>query len=207
MTEQEWLVCEDPRAMYAEMMNLTPSRSDRKWRLLACAIQSVRLVYVQWDDRERIKNTITDAIAWTETGKKPSCSGSGAYYVLMEPAHRGVGWLIGQPRSVSPEPVIRDKEMDRKAADLLREVIGDPFRPVKIRCSRLCDIHNPSWLTLTALSIAQQIYTIQDYTGMPILADAMEEAGCDVQSILEHLRSSSTHVRGCWALDLILGKE
>ena len=42
---------------------------------------------------------------------------------------------------------------------------------------------------------------------MPILADAMEEAGCDVREILEHLRGSNTHVRGCWALDLILGKD
>jgi len=198
MTEQEWLVCEDPRVMYAELRNLTPSLSDRRWRLLACAIQRVRLVYVWGDDCERIKDTIADAIMWAESGQKLSYSGSSAYYVLMEPAHRGVYWLIGNPRSVSPEPGTIGADIDRKAADLFREVVGNPFRPKK-DCK--------SWLTPTVLSIAQQIYDTQDYTGMPILADAMEEAGCDEQSILEHLRINNTHARGCWALDLILGKE
>jgi hypothetical protein len=89
----------------------------------------------------------------------------------------------------------------RIQADLLREVVGNPFRPVTI---------NPAWLTWndgTVRRIAQTIYDERGFDRMPILADALTDAGCDNEDILNHCRSEGPHVKGCWAVDLILGKE
>jgi hypothetical protein len=82
---------------------------------------------------------------------------------------------------------------------LLREIFGNPFRPVDFA---------PEWRTDTAVSLAKQIYDSRDFSAMPILADALQDAGCDNDDILNHCRdTSSTHVRGCWVVDLVLGKE
>jgi hypothetical protein len=74
------------------------------------------------------------------------------------------------------------------------------FRPVAI---------NPAWWAWndgTVKKIAQAIYDERAFDRMPILADALEEAGCTNQDILTHCRSGREHVRGCWAVDLILGR-
>lgn len=82
--------------------------------------------------------------------------------------------------------------------DLLREIFGNPFRPVAV---------DPSWLTSTAVAIAQGIYDDKAFDRLPILADALQDAGCENADILNHLRSPGPHVKGCWALDLVLGKQ
>jgi hypothetical protein len=81
---------------------------------------------------------------------------------------------------------------------LVKDIFGNPFRPVAI---------DQSHLTLTATSLAQSIYAARDFQRMPILADELEAAGCHNQDILDHCRGSGPHVLGCWVLDLILGKE
>jgi hypothetical protein len=86
-------------------------------------------------------------------------------------------------------------------AGLLREIVGNPFRPVTVE---------PSWLTWmfgTVPKLAEVIYNDRSYANLPILADALEDAGCDNADILDHCRSGGEHVRGCWVLDLLLGKE
>jgi hypothetical protein len=83
----------------------------------------------------------------------------------------------------------------------LRDIIGDPARPVCI---------NPYWLSWdrgTAVNLAHAIYDERAFDRLPILADALEEAGCADQDILGHCRAQGEHVRGCWAVDLLLGKE
>jgi hypothetical protein len=85
--------------------------------------------------------------------------------------------------------------------NLLRCILGNPFRPVTI---------DPGWLTWhdgLLVSMARQMYESRDFTDMPILADALEEAGCTDQDILGHCRSGREHVRGCWVVDLVLGKS
>jgi hypothetical protein len=84
---------------------------------------------------------------------------------------------------------------------LLRELFGNPFRPITLDLSWL------SWNEGTNPKLAQAIYDSRDFTDMPILADALEEAGCTDQDILVHCRSRGEHVRGCWVIDLVLGKE
>ena len=82
---------------------------------------------------------------------------------------------------------------------LLREIFGNPFRPVEF---------DPAWRTSDVMMLAKGIYEEKAFDRMPILADAFQDAGCDSEELLNHLRDTNApHVRGCWALDLVLGKE
>lgn len=84
---------------------------------------------------------------------------------------------------------------------LLHDIFGNPFRPVTIE---------PAWLAWhdgLLASMARQMYESRDFTDMPILADALEEAGCTNADILGHCRSGGEHVRVCWVVDLVLGKS
>jgi hypothetical protein len=92
--------------------------------------------------------------------------------------------------------------------DLLRDIFGNPFRPVTIP---------PAWLTwndATVVRLAQAAYDERhmpagtlDHGRLAVLTDALEEAGCTDAEILGHLRGTGPHVRGCWAVDLLLRKE
>jgi hypothetical protein len=84
----------------------------------------------------------------------------------------------------------------RRVYPIFREVAG-PDTPVAF---------SPSWRTDTALSLARQMYDSRDFSAMPILADALQDAGCDSEDILSHCRGDGPHVRGCWVVDLVLGK-
>jgi hypothetical protein len=81
---------------------------------------------------------------------------------------------------------------------LLRDIVGNPFRPVVL------DSH---WRTANVIGLAQSIYAERAFDLMPILADALEDAGCDNTDILIHCRQAGKHMRGCWVVDLALGKE
>jgi hypothetical protein len=83
-------------------------------------------------------------------------------------------------------------------ADLLRDIVG----PRLFRTTKVC----PSWRTSTAIALARKMYESRDYSLMPILADALQDAGCDNQDILNHCRGSGPHVRGCWVVDQLLEK-
>jgi hypothetical protein len=97
-----------------------------------------------------------------------------------------------------PTNFVRDDERARQIIPpLLRDIFGNPFHPASI---------NPSWLTSTVVALAEGIYQDRAFDRMPILADALQDAGCDNEDILNHCLQPGEHVRGCWALDLILGK-
>ncbi|WP_082843222.1 hypothetical protein [Gemmata sp. SH-PL17] len=81
---------------------------------------------------------------------------------------------------------------------VIRDIFGNPFRPV---------VFSASWRTDTVVSLAQQMYESRDFGAMPILADALQDAGCNNDDILTHCRTPGEHVRGCWVVDLVLGKE
>jgi hypothetical protein len=81
---------------------------------------------------------------------------------------------------------------------LIRCIFGNPFRPVTV---------DPSWLTSTVVSLAQGIYAERAFDRLPILADALQDAGCDNPDVLDHCRGPGPHVRGCWVVDLVLGKS
>ncbi|HET6574996.1 MAG TPA: hypothetical protein VFG68_15425 [Fimbriiglobus sp.] len=80
--------------------------------------------------------------------------------------------------------------------DLVRDVFGYPFAPVKFVVS---------WRTDTVTALAEAIVGDGAFDRLPILADALEEAGCDNQRLLDHCRAAGPHVRGCWAVDVVRG--
>jgi hypothetical protein len=86
---------------------------------------------------------------------------------------------------------------EQPVSQIIREIFGNPFRPATA---------DPAWLTATVVSLATAIYDDRAFDRLPILADALEDAGCTNEEILNHCRQPGEHVRGCWAVDLVLGK-
>jgi hypothetical protein len=88
---------------------------------------------------------------------------------------------------------------------LVRDVFGNPFRSVPVALA---------WLTPQVVALAQAAYDERelpagtlDISRLAVLADALEEAGCTAPDLLNHLRSPGPHYRGCFVLDLLLGKQ
>lgn len=88
--------------------------------------------------------------------------------------------------------------LDRASNHIFRDIVGSPFRPVTF---------DPRWRTSDTIGLAQAIYDDRAFERMPILADALMDAGCEDEQIISHCRSKGPHVRGCWVVDLALGKE
>lgn len=86
-------------------------------------------------------------------------------------------------------------------AGLVRCAFGNPFRPVRIAPG----VFRREGGCVRALALAA--YDERAFDRLPILADALEEAGCDNPDILSHCRWPGEHVRGCWVLDLLIGKQ
>jgi hypothetical protein len=81
---------------------------------------------------------------------------------------------------------------------LIRDIFGNPFRAVTL---------DPSWLIPPVVSLAKSAYDGRDFSSLTALADALEEPGCTNASILAHCREPGPHARGCWVVDLLLGKQ
>ena len=92
----------------------------------------------------------------------------------------------------------------------LHEVYTIPHAKVDVRQGLAGAIQKgdvKSWLASLVLGLAQAIYDERAFDRLPILADALEDAGCTDAAILEHCRGPGPHVRGCWVVDLLLGKQ
>ena len=85
--------------------------------------------------------------------------------------------------------------------EVLRDIVGNPFCKVTVDAAWL------TWNNRTVILLAQTIYDQQAFNHFPILADALEDAGCINTDILNHCRQQREHVRGCWVVDLLLGKK
>ncbi|WP_246523190.1 hypothetical protein [Gemmata palustris] len=83
-------------------------------------------------------------------------------------------------------------------ARIFRDISGNPFKRVKF---------DKRWRTETATLLAQQMYESREFSALPILADALQDAGCSNADILNHCHGESLHVRGCWVVDLVLGRS
>jgi hypothetical protein len=123
---------------------------------------------------------------WLQTSE-PGVPASDGFGTLYHAADAGI------PERLAPN-VVRGA-----APDLVREIFPNPFRPVAF---------DQAWRTSDVAALARGIYDRYALDGLPVLADALQEAGCDNDELLNHLRDTSrTHLRGCWALDLVLGLE
>jgi hypothetical protein len=92
------------------------------------------------------------------------------------------------------------REEQARQCHWLRDIFGNPWRPLVVE---------PTWLNPkggVVSHLARDIYEQRRFDELPVLADALEEAGCTNQGILTHCRAGGEHVRGCWVIDLLLGK-
>lgn len=105
--------------------------------------------------------------------------------------------MKASPDDYARSPLTDETELAEKEK-LLRCIIGNPFRPVAF---------DPRWRSEAAVALATGIYAERAFDRMPILADALEEAGCDHPDILAHCRGPGPHARGCWVVDLVLNKS
>ena len=231
MTEAEWLAWDD-LLRDARLDFVSEKVSERKLRLLGCAcclhirelipdVTSFRaielaerfadgeatggdLVVLQTDDYYRTPEHYP---------QKARCARWAAMWTAVRPfdarAAKYCGGNAAQAHSILSNAPIHD-EYRREYTDdqrsawivsvqlaLLGDIIGNPFRPVTF---------SPEWRTDTAIAIAQQMYDAREFSAMPILADALQDAGCDSEDILSHCRGAGPHVRGCWVVDSVLGK-
>jgi hypothetical protein len=120
-----------------------------------------------------------------------SAIGSVVFWVQGALAHPV--WKATRDRTKTDEA--RESE-ERLQVAILRDIFGNPFRAA---------VAPPKRASIVA-ALAQLVYDDRAFDRLPILADALEDAGCTDAAILEHLRGPGPHVRGCWALDLVLGK-
>jgi hypothetical protein len=168
------------------------------WQLMGKASRKAVLLGEQMADepvnesyREAVVRAAIDAVCRFEEG-------GGDFFMAADMAYRlphrmgwyAVEWTIGNwsPPLASGVPIVR-------------EIFGNPFCPVSF---------DPAWLTWhtgVIPKLAQGIYDGRAFDRLPILADALEEAGCTNADILNHCRQPGEHVRGCWVVDLLLDKS
>jgi hypothetical protein len=212
MTEAAWLAAAGIDRTVREFA--LKHLSDRKRRLFACACcRRIRAVLGHDDLRNGIeaaelhadgllnKRGLTEArdardfhalaVKWALDRHRqfPLCSSQYASEALAAAGRRKF-WSAAYQKAVAAEQA--------EQVVLLRDVVGNPFRPV---------VFAPEWRTSTAVSLAQQMYESRDFSPMPILADALQDAGCDSGAVLDHCRAAAPHARGCWVADLVLGRE
>jgi hypothetical protein len=207
MTETEWLVCEDPLAL---LKGPGESAGARKLRLFACAC--CRLVWWQLGNPES-REAVEAAERFVEgeipleelTRFRDRAYHAGSHNHRAAHAAWTAAWTAGDetlPYYIALtviQDVVRTGLERRTVAYLMREVVGHPFRPVQV---------DPSWLRWnggTVAAIARGVYDERAFDRMPVLADALEDAGCADAAILSHCRSAG-HVRGCWLLDALLDR-
>ena len=125
--------------------------------------------------------------------------GAGSVLVTSKVIPEHIAWLVRAAFEPAKHDHANKWEECLPQADLARDIFGNPFRPVAF---------SPEWRTDTAVTLARQMYDSRDFDAMPILADALQDAGCDNEDILAHCRDAKqVHVRGCWVVDLVLGKK
>ena len=111
-----------------------------------------------------------------------------------------VGRLLAQSKTAKGNTPTVKKRLatiaeKRYQIQVLHDIFGNPF---------LSSPTDPLWLTSTVVALARQINDTRDFSTMPLLADALQDAGCDNRAVLDHCRGSHPHVRGCWVIDRLL---
>jgi hypothetical protein len=206
MTEAKWLRARDPHPM---LDFLDERLSDRKLRLFACAC--CRRV---WDrlSHERSRRAVEVAERFADGLASPQQQGARHRLAMSVPwadqaspegaqaAYNCVDKDATQAAHMSAYVLGENSPRERRAqAALLRDIAGNPFRPVVASPALL------AWGDGTLPKLAQPIYDERAFDRLPILADAVEDAG-GPEEMVSHLRSPGPHARGCWVVDLILGK-
>jgi len=225
MTEQEWLECTDPTMM---LEFLRGKASERKLRLFAVACcrrvrhllvpqagealdvaEKVAEGVVGSQERRRVREIAFHA-GWVSDPSTAHRRGPAKAAVCDALARRAWEAATGTARRTRHIGVLETyrshdedwatarESQDVLLSELLRCIFGNPFHPITV---------NALWLITTAKQLAEAIYQDRAFDRLPILADALEDAGCNNEDILTHCRQPGEHVRGCWVVDLLLAKE
>ncbi len=232
MTEGEWLTCPDVLALLAEPAVNDP-RQRRRLRLfsVACCRRLSRFI-----DDERLWKCLDASVRYADGKLKDSGLGrwtaeANKSWIAVEQsskrtrnkaavvrAHHAIAYtcladrygaygsaariILGAEKDFG-KPFL--EEMRSLFPHLLRDIFGNPFRPLVLA---------PAILSTAITSLAQAAYEERtspsgelDPARLAVLADALEEAGCSEQAILDHLRGPGPHVRGCWPVDLVLARQ
>ena len=233
VTEAKWLACTDPTPMWD---CLWEKGSKRKRRLFACACCR-RIWHLLAKQPEAFRHLVelseqaadglvthdqlddawpydeiefSDCSDWSdETGAALAASGVSVRWDYQGAQQFAAAAATGQPHHYHLDPTIPAVAAELNAqANLLRCLFGNPFRPVTISPRVL------AWNNAVVVRLAQAGYEERqlpsgtlDNGRLAVLADALDEAGCSDPDILGHLRKSGPHVRGCWPVDLLLGKS
>ena len=227
MTEEEWLKSDHLESMLSQLWKQgfdgarvpvyisTFAENGRVRKLLTPEMQRVFDDYVRWVqedgpnpailhpqfmESDPFERQIIDAWAINHEVRhlirsklNPSFWWAASSFVMTEAYDKPV---VGQWHR---QPTTDTAELLRASANRLRDVVGNPFRPVAF---------SSEWRTDTTVALARQMYESRDFSAMPILADALQDAGCDNTDVLNHCRDAdATHVRGCWVVDMVLGKS
>ncbi|QDU20563.1 hypothetical protein [Urbifossiella limnaea] len=233
MTESDWATSTDPLAMLSFLRDRGPV-SERKLRLFA--VSCCRLIWPLIDDATsrravEVAERFADGLA---TDRDLIVFSRGRYFEAktlsntLSSATAAAGWAVSSPFDVREVELSARHAQDasyfnastttdyeneagaiermlngakeaarREQCDALRDIFGNPFHPV---------VFSPEWRTEAVVALARGIYEERAWDRMPVLADALEDAGCDCIELLEYCRGPNTHVRGCWLVDLVLGK-
>ena len=215
MTEADWLTCTDAEAM---LLSLRGKATERKLRLYSCAC--CRRV---WDRLSRSGRKAVETAerfadgraGWWGTFARearllPEMPRAGHPRQLERSVVHGLvspwaEWSDGAGVGVACEAARLVGDGRPGPADLVRDIFRYP-RPVTLFPRRLATL-DPHWRTADVLGLARAIYDDRAFDRMPLLADALMDAGCDNDEVIAHCRSPGPHVRGCWVVDLVLDKE
>jgi hypothetical protein len=196
MTAKRWRTGTPKRGLSAWMLDVVRDRgSDRQFRLVMCG-HLRQQPFAQTGDElravelgERLADRRVTDKEVRAFNRRTGCGPNVEWCTLARSPLESVEVAI---RSSSGDPL-------HHFPPLFREVFGNPFRPVTI---------DPQWRTSTAVALAEGIYDEKAFDRMPILADALQDAGCTSDDILDHCRDTKAeHARGCWVVDLLLAKK
>jgi len=214
MDEAAWLAGTEPESM---LKLLRGKVSERKLRLFACACCR-RLWRLLEDQRSRDAVMVGERYADEgATADEFSAARRGAiaaaHAVHVPPGSRSgrrlqvAAYIVGWATSDGWDALKGTGKLVHRElqARLIRCIFGNPFRPVVL---------DVAWRTPTVVALATAAYDNRILLAnslspdhLAVLSDALEDAGCDNDDILSHLRGPGPHVRGCWVIDLLLGKE
>jgi hypothetical protein len=210
MTTSEWLTCEDSHVMLAAIKD---HASNRKLRLLAVAFAR-RVEDLMTDPRSTAALTVAERFADGLASTKELAAASdaardaardpasdAAWDAVRTSAREAVHAVAWHATWNAASDTARDATC-KSQCDIIREIVADPYA--------FAPAISPTWLAWHACTVAQlarAIYDERAFDRLPILADAIEEAGCTDPAILGHCRGAVPHARGCWVIDILLGLE
>ncbi len=152
--------------------------------------ESGELGHTKWHAADAVVHCTELPLCWTSArdASQAARQAESCHLFESDPVNDGIDVPYPEPEAVD----------GAAHTALLRDIFGDPYRPVTI---------DPRWLTSTVVDLATAIYDERAFARMPVLADALMDAGCNNEELIAHCRSADPHVRGCWVVDLLLGKN